>query len=254
MADAPDQAAGLRRILRPGRLRVLPVLAGMRGTGKTAIVIALAHAAARAGLRVLVLDQSRGDVATALSLTWRRELADLLDGSHDYDEVRLPGPGGCGIVPAPRGLARLLEAGEDGRRLFGGFLALSAPPQLVILNTLDASGCRLVPAPAEILLVARPTRPSITATYARMKDLVRRHGRQRFRLLVNRADEQGARALHDNVSQVARRFLGAEVAYAGAVANGTHSCVGGTHPCVGETPDLAPLAHALERWSLAEFP
>lgn len=247
MAEVADQAAGLRLILRPGRLRVLPVLAGMRGTGKTAIVIALAHAAARGGQRVLVLDQSRGDIATALSLTWRRELADLLDGSHSYEEVLLPGPGGCGIVPAPRGLARLLRSGEGGARLFGSFAGLSRPPQLVILNAQDASGCGLLPAPSETLLVARPTRCSITATYARMKDLVRRHGRYRFRLLVNRADEQGARALHDNVSQVARRFLGAEVVYAGAVAGGTQGCVGGP-------PDLAPLAQALESWSLAEFP
>lgn len=241
MADARDQATGLRRILRPARLRVLPVAAGMQGTGKTRIVIELARAAAAAGQRVVVLDQSRGDIATALSLTWRRELEDLLNGSHEYAQVALPGPAGCAIVPGARGLARLVESGEDGARLFGGFARLASAPTLVILNTAakDASGCRLVPPGAETLLVVRPTQVSITATYARMKDLVRRHGRRNFRLLVNRADAQAAGALHAHVSEVARRFLDAEVVLAGAVAAGN--------------PDLGPIALALEQWSLAEF-
>ena len=242
MPDANDQATGLRRILRPGRLRVLPVAAGMQGTGKTMVVIELARAAAAAGQGVVILDQSRGDVAGALSLTWRRELDDLLSGEHEYSAVALPGPGGSAIVPGARGIERIVESGEDGTRLFGGFAHLSSAPDLVILNLAgkDGAGCRLVPADAEMLLVARPTNPSVTATYSRMKDLVRRHGRRRFRLLVNRADAQAAAALHANVAEVARRFLDAEVAFGGAVAAGTTA--------------LGPVFKALEHWSLAEFP
>ena len=96
-----------------------------------------------------------------------------------------------------------------------------------------------MPPEAETLLVARPSNPSVTATYSRMKDLVRRHGRRRFRLLVNRADAQAAAALHANVAEVARRFLDAEVAFGGAIAAGS--------------TDLGPVSHALEHWSLAEF-
>lgn len=241
MAETRDQAAGLRRMLRPGRVRVLPVAAGMRGTGKTSIVLALARAAAEAGRHTVILDHTRGEVANALSLTWRRELADLLEGTHDYADVVLAAPGGAQLLPAARGLSRLIEAGEDGRRLFGGFAQLSAPPRLVILNlpTKDASGCTLVPAEAETLLVARPTAPSVTATYARIKDMVRRHGRRRFRLLVNRADDASAQSLHATVAEVARRFLDAEVGYAGAIASGAL--------------DARPLQTRLDRWPLAEF-
>jgi len=241
MNDARDQATGLRRILRPGRLRVLPVAAGMHGTGKTMVVIELARAASASGQRAVILDQSRGEVAAALSLTWRRELDDLLSGEHDYAEVALPGPGGSAILPGARGIARLVEAGEDGARLFGGFAQLSSAPNLVILNLAvkDGAACRLVPPEAEMLLVARPGNASVTATYSSIKNLVRRHGRRRFRLLVNRADEQAAAALHANVAEVARRFLDAEVAFGGAIAAGR--------------TELGTVFNALEHWSLAEF-
>jgi len=185
--------------------------------------------------------KKRGEVATALSLTWRHELDDLLDGSREYAEVALDAPGGARVVPGPRGLARLVAAGEDGARLFGGFAHLLEPPQLVILNlpTKDSSACALVPADTEVLLVARPTSPSVTATYARLKDMVRRHGRRRFRLLVNRADDAAAAALHAHVAEVARRFLDADVAFAGAVPAGR--------------PDASHLVPFLDQWSLAEY-
>ena len=241
MVEARDQASGLRRLLRPTRVRVLPVAAGMRGTGKTSIVLELARAAAEAGRRAVILDHTRGEVATALSLTWRRELADLLEGTHEYADVALAAPGGTRVIPAARGLTRLIEEGEDGTRLFGGFAHLSEPPHLVLLNlpTKDGAACTLVPAESEILLVARPTPPSLTATYARIKDMVRRHGRRRFRLLVNRADARTAEGLHATVAEVARRFLDADVAYAGAIPAGAL--------------DARPLLSLLDQWPLAEF-
>jgi flagellar biosynthesis protein FlhG len=246
MAGRPrDQAAGLRRMLARDRLRVLAIDAGARGAGKTTTVLGIARAAAALGQRVVVLDQSAGEVAGALSLTWRWELAHLLSGEREWREVLLEGPGGIGVVPGAKGLAALAASGGEGAKLFGGFARLSARPDLVIVNLCTRrarTSCLLGPE-AELLMVARAARASVTATYARIKEHVRRSSRRRFRLLVNGAGEAEARALHATMAEVVRRFLGAELAFGGAVA-------------AGAAPGDArwdTLARALEGWPLAEF-
>ena len=35
--------------------------------------------------------------------------------------ISLAAPGGTTVIPAARGLSRLIDEGEDGTRLFGGF-------------------------------------------------------------------------------------------------------------------------------------
>lgn len=248
-----DQAAGLRRLLVRERLRVLPVAAGMRGVGKTTLLLGIACAAAAAGQRVLVLDPGAGDVARALGLTWRRELVHLLNGEREFPEVVLPGPAGIGIVPAAKGIAALLDAGKGGDDLFRGFTRLAVRPDLILLNTTAKDGCALLPAQSELLIVTRTDREAVTATYARLKELTRRHARKRFRLLVNRAAPAAARALHAHMAEVARRFLGAELAWGGCLAEEEVLRAGGPAAAAHHTGAFGALAQALLKWPLAEY-
>jgi flagellar biosynthesis protein FlhG len=240
-----DQAAGLRRMLARERLRVLAVDAGARAADKTAAVLALARAAAAQGGRIVVLDQSAGDIAGALALTWRWELAHLLSGEREWRDVVLAGPEGVGIVPGAKGIGALLGSGAGGEALFGGFARLPARPDLLLLN-LAARGPEagaLLPPESEILMVARAAAASVTATYGRIKAHVRRHARRRFRLLVSGAEDREARALHATMAGVTRRFLGAELAYGGAVPAGAGPLA----------PAWRALAQALGDWPLAEY-
>lgn len=248
-----DQAAGLRCLLARKRLRVLPVAAGMRGVGKTTLLLGVACAAAAAGQRVVVLDASGGDVATALGLTWRRELVHLLNGEREFRDVVLPGPAGIGIVPAAKGVAALLDAGKGGDDLFRGFTRLAARPDLVLFNTPAKDGCALLPEESELLIVTRTDREAVTATYARLKEFTRRHGRERFRLFVNRAAPAAARALHAHMAGVARRFLGAELAWGGCLADEDVLRAGGPAAAAHHAGAFGALAQALLKWPLAEY-
>jgi flagellar biosynthesis protein FlhG len=252
----PDQAMGLRRMLARERLRVLPIVAGQRGAGKTTLLLGIACAAAAAGQRVAVLDPSDGEVAAALSLTWRWELVHLLEGAREYREVALAGPAGIGIVPAAKGVAALLEAGRGGDELFGGFARLSARPDLMLLNVpaKDPAACALLPQDAEMLVVTRTDRGSVTATYSRLKALSRRHGRRRFRLVVNGAPEAEARGLHRHMAAVARRFLDAELAYGGSLGQQAALRAGGPRAAAACAAGFEALARALADWRLAEYP
>jgi flagellar biosynthesis protein FlhG len=250
-----DQAAGLRRMLARGRLRVLPLAAGLPGAGKTTLLLGIACAVASAGRRVAVLDPSAGELAAALALTWRWELIHLLGGEREYREVALAGPAGIGIVPAAKGVAALLEAGRGGEELFGGFARLSERPDLVLLNVpaRDPGACALLPQDAELLMVTRPSRDAITATYSQLKELSRRYGRRRFRLFVNRAPEAQARGLHRHMAAVARRFLGTELAYGGSLSDEAALRAGGPAAAARCASAFDGLAHQLADWRLAEY-
>lgn len=256
MPDAlRDQAAGLRRMLGRGRLRVLPLAAGQRGVGKTTLLLGIACAAAAAGKRVVVLDPGGGELAAALSLTWRWELIHLLAGEREYREVALAGPAGIAIVPAAKGVAALLEAGHGGEALFAGFARLSERADLVLLNVPanDPGACALLPQDAELLMVTCPSREAVTATYSRLKALARRHGRRRFRLFVNRAPEGEARGLHRHMAAVADRFLGTELAYGGSLADEAVLRAGGPGAAAHCARAFNTLAQGLADWRLAEY-
>lgn len=251
----PDQAAGLRRVLAPRRLRVLPVAAGCRGMGKTTLALGLARAAAQAGLRTVLLDAA-GDAAAALSLTWRWELLHLLEGEREYGEVALEGPGGIRIVPAARGVAALRGEPDAGTHLFEAFTRLSTRPDLVVFNTpvREAAPCALVPGEADLLLVASPSQDAVKATYARLKALARRHGRRCARLFVNRAAPERARELHAHMAGVARRFLGVELGWGGSLAPAPELATLGAGAAAGPAASrFSTLLAAMDDWALAQF-
>lgn len=250
-----DQAAGLRRVLAPRRLRVLPVAAGCRGVGRTTLALGIACAAAQAGLRAVLLDAA-GDAAAALSLTWRWELVHLLQGEREYGEVALDGPAGIQIVPAARGVAALCGEPDGGARLFEAFARLSVRPDLLVFNTAvrEAAPCALVPADADLLLVTSPSQNAVKATYARLKELARRHGRRRARLIVNRAAPERARALHEHMAGVVRRFLGIELAWGASLAPAPELATLGAGAAGGQAAArFSTLVAAMDDWSLAQF-
>ncbi|MCX7962695.1 MAG: hypothetical protein N2653_14150, partial [Burkholderiales bacterium] len=206
-------------------------------------------------LRAVLLDAA-GDAAAALALTWRWELLDLLRGEREYAEVALPAPGGVRIVPAARGVAALAESGEGGARLFEAFANLSSRPDLLVFNTpaRESAACALVPAEAEVLLVTTASAEAVKATYARLKALVRRHGRRSARLFVNRAEPERARELHAHMAAVARRFLGVELLWGGVLGAAPELASLGAAAAAGPAhARFAALATSLDDWRLAEF-
>jgi flagellar biosynthesis protein FlhG len=70
----------------------------------------------------------------------------------------------------------------------------------------------------DVIVVVSPGASSITGGYAAIKQINRTHGRRRFRLLVNRADDDfAARRVQTNIARVARQHLDVSVEYMGAI-------------------------------------
>ncbi len=247
-----DQAEGLRRILSFSRARTVAVVAGTRGAGATTCVVNLACALARQGRRVLMVDEnfSRGNIAEIFGLRPRYDLKHVISGECSLDEALLRGPGAIAVLPASRAahaLPRLDALAEQ--RAVQCFEALDREADIVLLDARNDAHepSAFANAAQEAIVVVSPGPSSITGAYAAVKRMRRTHGRERFRILVNRAhDLDTAQLVYKNMSEVASKHLDVALEFMGAIPH---------DPVVSEASDrftaavdASPLADASRRF------
>ena len=216
-----DQAEGLRRMLSLARTRTVAVVAGTRGAGTTSCVVNLGAALARQGRRVLVVDENYGsNVAHALGLNPLFDLRHAIAGECELGDALV-----CGervAVLAAAGAARalpLLDADCEARAI-GCFAQLDDAADIVLLDVCNDADepSPFASAAQEVVVVVSQGSSSITGGYAAVKRMSQTHGRKRFRLLVNRAnDDATARLVHANMADVAAKNLGVALEYIGAI-------------------------------------
>lgn len=250
-----DQAEGLRRLLASQGPRVVTLVAGRGGVGRTTVVANLALALAALGRRVLAVDgdAAAGNLNDLLRLKARFELAHVLAGDRTLGQVLVRGPGGIDMLPAARGLAQLAgSGGRGGRWLLERLAALGAAPDFVLVDPGAGHGEVLLPAdsPAqELLLAVSPDPRSITDGYGLLKRLAWRGALPPCRLLVcQAADAVQAAAIHRNIADVARRHAGIALPLAGWIpADTTVNHALRLQRLVMEAAPGAPLARAVQQ-------
>lgn len=223
-----DQASSLRRLLGGTMLNSALFVGGDAGIGQTALVAGVAHAFARRGNAVLVIDaqpQLRSG-ARWFALAPRGDLADVLAGQRRLDEVLLHAAGGVTWVPA----AKLRHTDGGPAAGAGAFDPKSADRILVEFGRrfdtvlvdvpADRVGCWW-PAAAfagTVLLGSGEQQRSITAAYSVLKSLTSQVGQRRYLWWMARAaDAAAAEASYLKVAQTARRFLHLPIEFAGVV-------------------------------------
>ncbi|HEY1097591.1 MAG TPA: AAA family ATPase, partial [Myxococcota bacterium] len=116
------QADALRRRLatpQPARnTRIVSVVSGKGGVGKTFVSTSLALIAAQTGQRVLLIDGdlSLANVDIALGVKTKHHLGDVLAGRVTLHEAIVPAPNGLFVLPASAGVAELATMGDDDQR------------------------------------------------------------------------------------------------------------------------------------------
>lgn len=208
-----DQAVGLRRMMRPPGVRVLPVF----GTAdRLPAIVNLASALARAGQQVLVMDASRGEIAPAFGLTARYELKHVLEGEIAFEQAVLATRDGVQVLPAARGIRMLTDARVNGHDFFDSLAQKAAPADLIIVNCESADrAARLLPAHGEALLVLSRGPKAIAEGAVYLKSLSTLQAMARFRVLMMRTALDEAQRLVDTLAQLAGDRLGVDVAFGG---------------------------------------
>jgi flagellar biosynthesis protein FlhG len=245
-----DQAHGLRRMFAPGRPRVVQIVAGREGVGRTSVAVNLAVALAQAGRDTLLIEASRhagearaldhfgldaGAWAAApagpIEIPATQGLAvwplDLMARTHDFEPSAIP--------------ARL----QGRTRLPDCVLVTSACGRSLVWTGEHESH--------EVLIVLSRAAASITDAYALIKRMSVQGMQTRFHVLVNRvASENEARLIFGNMASVARGYLDLQLQLCGFIPADEALMRAAAHgrSVLDIEPD-APATRAFRR--LAEF-
>ncbi|MGC2164644.1 MAG: hypothetical protein WA632_01365 [Gallionella sp.] len=113
-----DQADGLRKLLLADHYRVITLLAGKAGLGRTSAIISLASALAGRGKSVLVLDENNApnNISSRLRLPACSDFLDVLQGRCKPGEA-VQRTGGYAVMSTARAIraATNLQADRSGR-------------------------------------------------------------------------------------------------------------------------------------------
>ncbi len=212
-----DQAEGLRRLVGAGSVRIVPVMSGGRGAGKTTAVVNLAMALSTMGSDVLVIDDGGGEhgVCASLGVKPQRCLTDVMAGRCALDEVIVKGPNGLRILPMGPRYRAMTEARTSLPVPLDAWASQVHPAPDFVLADMPAGkpafsvdGLRK----SEVVVVMLPGSESIMSGYALMKQLSRDHGVSRFHVLLNRLARRGdGEDIARNVMSTAAGFIGAQV-------------------------------------------
>lgn len=260
-----DQAAGLRRMVDPGPVRVVAVTGGKGGVGKTNVSVNLAVSAAEAGQKVMLFDADLGlaNIDVVLGLHPKYTLSSVLKGDCSLEEAIVEGPAGVMVVPGASGLQHMAElTPAEHTGLIRAFGDLSLDLDLLIVDTAAGISDTVVSfsrASHDILVVVCDEPASITDAYAIIKLLNRDYGHTRFRVLANmvRTAQEG-RELYNKMCRVTDRYLDVTLSYMGAVPydESLRKAVKGQRPVVQAFPRsratqaFRNLAKKMDTWPM----
>jgi flagellar biosynthesis protein FlhG len=204
--------------------RVIAVTGGKGGVGKTSMALNLAIALAEQDTRITLFDADLGlaNIAVLLGLHPLRNLADVIDGKCDIQDILIKGPSGIQIVPASSGVKMMSDLSPiQHHSLITAFDALSQQTESLIIDTaagISDSVISFCSASQEILVVVCNEPASITDAYALIKVLNQEFGIDHFRVLVNMQEsENDSRELFKRLVKVTEQYMDVVLRYAGSV-------------------------------------
>ena len=210
--------------IQPFRSRVLAVVSGKGGVGKTNLAVNLGLSLARRGLRVALLDADLGtaNVDVVLGINPRYHLQHVVTGQKSLAEIMVEGPFGLQIIPGASGLPDLADLPEVQRQmLLHALLVLDGAVDLLLIDTGAGVGQNVVQfilAAGEMLVVTTPEPTSITDAYALMKVVAGYQMPVSTKLVINNVQHRSeGEATGRKLATVAHQFLGRQVEVLGVI-------------------------------------
>jgi flagellar biosynthesis protein FlhG len=208
------------------RATILAITSGKGGVGKTNVVINVAVAMARLGLRVGVLDADfgLGNVDVLLGLTPDAHVGHLVAGEKSLNDVFVDGPQGVRIIPASSGIQSLTALNAVQRdRLFKAVDRACEELDFLLIDT--ASGIsdnvmHMLGIAQRVVLVTSLEPSAVVDAYALTKVLSRSDPDKEIGLVVNgarSADE--ANLVFRQLETATRRFLNRTVHFYGFITD-----------------------------------
>jgi len=218
----------LKRIVRDlnSRARVIALVSGKGGVGKTNLAVNMAIALAAAGRRVLLVDADLGlaNVDLVLGQRPRGDLGHVLSGKMALGDIIQEGPAGIRWIPGASHMPALLKIGERRREaLLERLTSLETQHDYVLIDAPAGIGqgvLSLARQADELVLVTTPEPTAMMDAYALLKAAAA-SGPDAIgcvRLVVNMVGQRKqAEEVHRRIAQTAARFLRLDVGMLGYV-------------------------------------
>ncbi len=204
--------------------RVVAVVSGKGGTGKSFLATNLAVAAHGHGRRVAVVDCDfgLGNAHLLLGTNPRYCLQHLLAGAVLVEQAICPTPFGPSLLAGGSGVTSLAELGEHHLLLLGRALGwLAARHDLLVLDGgpgLSPPAILTALAAQDVVLVTNPEIAALTDAYALVKCISRGPRPPAVHVVVNRVQAPGQGwPTFQRLHEVVRRFTGMPIHYAGEI-------------------------------------
>jgi flagellar biosynthesis protein FlhG len=192
-----DQAESLRKQLvsvSPSSARVISVVSGKGGVGKTNITVNLALSLAKMGKRVLVmdLDVGMGNVDLILGRRSQKHIMDMLQNQLSVWEIIEEGKDELHTIAGGRNFGTLAQITEDMLQHFIKQLEdLERFYDFIFLDMgagATDTALKFILSSHEVLVVATPEITSLTDAYSMMKFIYMKNDTMPFYLAVNRCE------------------------------------------------------------------
>lgn len=246
----------------PAGLAVVPMTAARSGMGFRSLVTNIAAGYARHGQRVIVIDAGTAGTGTALGLRTPNDLAQMLSGECEFDDVAVRAPDGLFVLNAHKGIPEFLQMSGDPSDLFLGFRRLEKPFDVAILAGHVSEVAAMTRQNDDLVLVTNADSNALTSTYAEIKRAHTEHGHHAFRVLINRVhDQHEATVAFKRLAATARRFLGVGIEYGGAVSRDTafasadraQCSVFGVNTRSSAAVQMSQLVKSMQAWRLGRY-
>ncbi len=214
-----DQANTLRHLLGARHQAISPIISDATGMAGSLVAGYFAEALARSGLSSVVLDGAKQGIAHDRGLRVKFELAHVLAGDVNLEDVCLNAGSRQWVVPSYRGFQSMQQSLYLAQAFAQHLHRLPVTADVILASiptqAIDAA-IELSQPDSDWFWVVAPKAQSVTAVYSGLKHVANRYPDVQHRLIVaGTSDYHEADHVFANLVDASRRFLHLPLEYAG---------------------------------------
>jgi flagellar biosynthesis protein FlhG len=222
-----DQAEMLRNRMQfpqetPPEAKVISVVSGKGGVGKTNIALNFALALQKLGKKVILFDLDIGmaNLDILMGITARKTIVDMIEQDLPIRDIVETGSHGLAFIAGGTGLTTLFRLDEDNLSWFLAQLqSIHSNYDFIIFDMgagISTDSTKFILSADEIILVTTPEPTAITDAYSVLKFIHYKEKQLPLHLLVNRCDsEKEGQEITARFQAVAEHFLQKKISLLG---------------------------------------